>query len=259
MEGLKADDEVNPDKMSTLTSALSDIKISGVRPKPDGLSQDLKGRTDGKIALSNQAILSLQSRGFYVTRDGRLLSNQGDVRVGTDEGVVYTLRFGEVVFASGEALSAGTEDAKFDASKAKKAEDKGKSEGTTESRYLFVTAEFDPSLVPEPPPEPKPELPEDPFAREPTDPKRVAAEKAEKDKAERAKTDHERKLKEGRDRVKELTERFAGWYYVIPGDSFRSIMLDRSSLVRKKETKAGPPGNLPPTSPGFPSATPPLP
>ena len=31
---------------------------------------------------------------------------QGDVFVETEEGVVYTLRFGEVVFASGEELSA---------------------------------------------------------------------------------------------------------------------------------------------------------
>ena len=36
-------------------------------------------------------MLSLQSKGFFITRKG-LYSDQGDVIVSTDEGVVYTLR-----------------------------------------------------------------------------------------------------------------------------------------------------------------------
>ena len=39
-------------------------------------------------------MLSLQGKGFYPTPTGKLLSNQGDVNISTDEGVVYTLRFG---------------------------------------------------------------------------------------------------------------------------------------------------------------------
>ena len=49
------------------------------------------------------------SKGFYPTREG-LYSNQGEVTVSTDEGVVYTLRYGEVFIASGLELSAGVED-----------------------------------------------------------------------------------------------------------------------------------------------------
>jgi hypothetical protein len=258
LPGLKADEEVSADKMTALASALADLKIVGVRVKPPGLTQDLKARTDGKIRLDNSAILSLQSRGFYLTRDGRLLSNQGDLRLATDEGVAYTLRFGEVVFATGDALTAGTDDSKSEPGKAKKDEAKSKSEAGAESRYLFVTVEFDSSLIPEPPPEPKPELPDDAFQRDPDDPKRVAAEQEAKGKADRAAADHERKLKEGRDRAKELTERFASWYYVIPGDSFRAIMLDRAALIQKKGAKpTSPPGGLPLDGSNFPPGFPP--
>jgi hypothetical protein len=257
---LKPDEEVSADKMTALGTALADLKIVGVRSKPRGLTEDLKVRTDGKIRLDDAAAISLQSRGFYLTRDGRLLSNQGDLRLATDEGVVYTLRFGEVVFATGEALTAGSDESTSNAAKTKKDEPKKKSEGGAESRYLFVTVEFDPSLIPEPPPEAKPELPDDAFQREPDDPKRAVAEKEAKDKADRATADHERKLKEGRDRTKELAERFAAWYYVIPGDSFRSIMLDRTALVQKKGAKpASPPGGLPADGSNFLPGMPPQP
>ena len=76
------------------------------------------------------------------------------------------------------------------------------------------------------------ELPADAFQRDPAE--LAAAEKAKKDKAEKDKTDYEQKLKAGKDRAKELTDRFAAWYYVIPGDSFRNVMLDREALVRPK-------------------------
>ena len=53
--------------------------------------------------------LSLQSRGFYLTRTGDLLSNEGELQVRTDKGIFYTLRFGEILYGSGEAISAGAE------------------------------------------------------------------------------------------------------------------------------------------------------
>jgi hypothetical protein len=252
---LEPDQEVNSEKLSTLTTALGDLKIVGVRPKPPGLTRDLKKATGAGIELTNASILSLQDKGFYLTRDGRMLSNQGDALVSTDEGIVYTLRFGEVVFASGEALSAGVEDAKSAAAKGQdkdKDKEKDKEKGGTESRYLFVTVEFDPALIPPPPPPKVPaadEIPDEPFQRDVDDPKRVAEEKAVKDEADRAKADYDRKLAEGKDRAKELTDRFAGWYYVTPGDSFRSIMLDRAALVRKKSDQATTsPGAFPPSS-----------
>ena len=44
--------EVNPDKMKTLTDALADLKIVGVRPKPAGLTRDLKRSNQKGITLS---------------------------------------------------------------------------------------------------------------------------------------------------------------------------------------------------------------
>ncbi len=126
--------------------------------------------------------------------------------VATEEGVVYTLRFGEVVFASGEELSAGVADdaRKEEESSKPKAENK-KPEGATENRYLMVTVLFDPSYIPEPKPDAPPvgplTIPDDPFQPAPDDPKRVAAEKAEKEKADRQKADYEKKVADGKKRV----------------------------------------------------------
>jgi hypothetical protein len=53
-----------------------------------------------------------------------------------------------VTFAQGEALSAGTDEAKAAAGPDAAKPDQKKAEGSTESRYLFVTVEFDPALSP---------------------------------------------------------------------------------------------------------------
>ncbi len=257
MADLSADQELNPDKLRTMTDALADLKIVGVRPKPPGLTRDLKtnGPDKGGIKVTNTTIASLNSKGFYPTRDGRLLSNQGDVIVSTDEGAVYTLRFGEVVIATGEELSAGIEE---DAAKVKeKAKDPAKkADGTSESRYVMVTVAFDPTLLPpEPEPDAKvlPTIPDDPFQRAPDDPKRIAEEKEAKEKDDRKKADEEKRITDARKRVQDLTDRFADWYYVTPGESFRSIVLDRAALTRPKGA-APAAGAAPamPNIPGFP-------
>ena len=259
-----AGQELDSDKLQTLLTALGDLKIVGVRPKPEGLSQDLKVSASGDIKeLTRQTFASLVSKGFYPTREG-LYSNQGEVIVSTDEGVVYTLRYGEVFIAGGLELSAGVENAK--AAGKGKDKDQKTAEGSTENRYLFVTARFDPALVPPPPaPAPRPvALPDDPFLKDPNDPKRIAEqtkakeeETKAKEKADRDQADYDRRVGDGRKRVKELTDRFAGWYYVTPGDSFHAIMLDRAALIHPKPAKpeasspAGAPNlNLPDTS-GF--------
>jgi hypothetical protein len=249
--GVPAGKELNSEKISAMTTALADLKIVGVRPKPEGLSQDLKLKTSNDVKPTTTAELqSLVSKGFYPTKDG-LYSNQGDVIVSTDEGAVYTLRYGEVVFGSGEAIEAGTKDEGKEAAK--------KSEGTTENRFLMVTVAFDPSLlpVPEKPKEP-PVIPDDPFQKAPDDPKRIAEEKAAKEKADREKADRDKQIAEAEKKVKALADRFADWYYVTPGDSFRSIELDRAALVKDKSEKpatspSGPlPADFPTNLPGFP-------
>ena len=256
---IPAGQELNSEKLSGLTSALADLKIVGVRPKPEGLSRELKLATSNDVKPTTQAAArSLMSKGFYATERG-LLSNQGEVVVSTDEGAVYTLRFGEVYFGTGEDLTAGsTDEAKEkEPGKAKDKAKEAKSEGTTESRYLMVTVAFDPKLVPEPV-KPKEELviPDDPFQKAPDDPKRVAEEKAAKEKADREKADREKQLADLEKKVKDLSDRFADWYYLTPGDSFRAIELDRAALLRPKSEKPAGAGALPEMPPGLPSGFP---
>ncbi len=97
--------------------------------------------------------------------------------IGTDEGVVYTLRYGGPVFAEGDELVVGAPDdaeQKKDAAKDKAKKDKEKKpQGAQENRYLMVTVSFDPKLIEKPESiEPKPvvkptgpvKLPDDVFA-----------------------------------------------------------------------------------------------
>ncbi|MDG3005751.1 DUF4340 domain-containing protein [Paludisphaera mucosa] len=251
--GLPEKKQLDDEKLRALTTALADLKIVGVRTKPPGLTRDLKKADDKAITLSASTVASLQSKGFYMTRDNQLLSNQGDVRVFTDDGVVYTLRFGEVAVGVGDELTAGLPDdaAKKEASTdpaAKK--DEKKPEGAADNRYLMVTVAFDPSLIPPPKDDDKSvpavgELPDQVIAPDP------AQAKADAEKAEREKADYEKKLADGKKRAQELTDRFAAWYYVTPGASFRSINLDRAALVVDPKPKPeGPAGGLPPGFPG---------
>ncbi len=244
--------ELDTAKINELTAALAELKIVGVRPKPPGLTRDLK---TGQ-GLSQQARRSLQERGFYVLKDGSLLSNQGDLIVSTVDGAVYTLRYGEVTFNTGDALTAG-DDATAEPKPGE--ETPKKPEGAGENRFLLVTVAFDPSLIPPPPPEPSPsaadgsfsipENPDDVFERAPDDPKRVAEEKARADKADAKAKAEQKRIEDGQKLVQDLTNRFNAWYYVTPGESFRKLIMDRASLERAPAPAGGSPGSGPPGLP----------
>ncbi len=164
---------------------------------------------------------------------------------------MYTLRYGGPVFTEGEELTRGEADdveKKADAKTKAAKSDAGKKQGTQENRFLMVTVTFDPSLLPKPEStEPKPadkpapgELPGKVFAPDPSDPKYQAEQKAAKEKADREKADYDKKIADGQKRVSELTDRFSAWYYVTPGDSFRSINLERHDLFKPKNCESGP-------------------
>jgi hypothetical protein len=206
---------VDSSKMSSLLGAIDDLKIVGVRPKPPGVSETLR-RVEQGLPISQSDVMSLQSRGYYFTRDGRLLSNEGELVVRTDKGVIYTLRFGEILYGRGEAITAG----------AKSSDDT--ESGPGENRYLFITAEFDPSHLPEPPKPDNTDF-ETKTEEEWTDEDRKNKELADAHK------EWEDKFSEGEKLASDLTERFAKWYYVISSDSFDKIHLRRADLI---ETKA---------------------
>ncbi len=114
LEGLGEDETLIEERIRELKRGLDDLEIVDVHRKPAGLSSEL--RAEDALQLDNEAVNSLQSRGFYIV-GGRLLSNQGETVVQTKDGVQYVLRFGEV--APG-------------------------------GRYLFVTAEFNDDLIDKP-------------------------------------------------------------------------------------------------------------
>lgn len=78
-------------------------------------------------------------------------------------------------------------------------------------------------------------IPDNVFAPDPTDPKVIADQKAAEDKKTREKADYDKKLVDGQKKVDDFMKCFGPWYYVTPGESFRSINLDRVSLVEPKK------------------------
>ena len=243
------DKEINEDSLRSLTDALGDLKIVGVRPKPPGLTDP---NDAGPQADRDRSCRSLQNKGSSCTRQG-LFSDQGDVIVTTDEGVVYTLRYGGPVFATGDELTAGEPDDAEKKDEPGKKDAAKKSEGTQENRYLMVTVSFDPTMIPKPetdgskaaakPADPS-VIPDDPFAPNPNDPKYLAEQKAAEEKAKRDKADYEKKIADGQKQVKELTDRFGPWYYVTPGESFRQINLERLGPAQAQGRTGQPAGSV---------------
>ncbi len=213
-DGLGSGEEPDSFGIGEMIRAADELEIVGVRPKPAGIAASLTGEV---AAVSSADILSLQSRGYYLTQDGSLLSNEGEVRLETDEGIRYTLRFGEVVYGRGDEITAGTPTEPDDPSMAT---------GPAENRYLFVTAEFLESRFPEPPRPPNRDYLDKP-ADEITD-----EDRANRDLA-REWDRWEEDVRKGRELQDTLTRRFANWYYVISQDSFEDIRKGRDDLIRE--------------------------
>ncbi|MEK7406101.1 MAG: DUF4340 domain-containing protein [Acidobacteriota bacterium] len=102
-------EKLNTAVINTMASTLDGLKIADVRPKPPTLAADLRS---GQVRLSLETAMSLRQRGFFLSPAGRLLANEGEMAVETANGLVYSLRFGEIAAGS-------------------------------ENRHLFVTVSFD--------------------------------------------------------------------------------------------------------------------
>ncbi|MFQ5876466.1 MAG: DUF4340 domain-containing protein [Acidobacteriota bacterium] len=206
--------EVDEARMSALLTAIDELSIVGVRPKPAGLTEGLRRVEDG-LKVSQSEIRSLRSKGFYFTRDGRLVSNEGELEVRTTDGVVYTMRFGEIVYGRGEAVTAGT------------GSDDDQTGAPGENRYLFITTRFDPDLFPEP------RRPANlDFQTRPED-EWTDADRRNKELHD-AHEEWRRKVDRGSSLSRDLNDRFARWYYVIDAGSFDAIHLRRGDLVKRK-------------------------
>ena len=182
--------EVNFVEVNRLVGAIIGMEIAGVRPKPAGVSGNLR---DAAMAgrISQRDVRDLINKGFYPTQEGGLLSNEGELLVRTTEGVLYTLRFGEIVYGRGEAIAVG-DDTSDDAES-----------GPGENRYVFITAEFDETALPEP-------------------------DESDTDAHE----SWQRRVDEGREKAERLAARFANWYYVVAADSYDRIHHPREHFLR---------------------------
>jgi len=105
-----------------LAAALGTLRVTGARPMPAMLAEMLRTR---RLAMTLESVMAMRSRGYFLTPDGRLLANEGEVVVETEKGLNYVLRFGEVVTGAAEAAKPGA------AASAPLRQ--------SEDRYLFVT------------------------------------------------------------------------------------------------------------------------
>ncbi len=207
MARLPAGKEVDTYKIDGLVRTIDELSIEDVRPKPDGLTTSLTRA--GGMSITQSDMLSLQERGFYFARDGRLVSNEGELLARTSDGVTYTLRFGEV------APGTGSKDAQAGEAPA------------GENRYLMISASFDPALFPEP------AAPTSRSFQSKPDSALTLEERRQKD----IQAAHDRwksRVDAGQKRADELNARFAAWYYVISGESFDQLRLKRADLVRDR-------------------------
>ncbi len=194
------DEQIKEDTIRTFTNSLDSLLIAGVRPTPEPLSQ-----------------LSLASKGFFLNGEGQLFGNKGHIEISCNDGVNYFLFFGEILFGTGESITAGME------KKPGKEEMSEKETVTVENRYLFVRVGIDPDLENE-----AAAAQEDAGADE-------TAITEEKSEAEKKKEELDTMLEEARKRVEELNLRFEKWYYVISGESFNKLRMKRFDLTEPKE------------------------
>jgi hypothetical protein len=132
-------EELDSAKLNDLRNALGDLKIIDVARKPAGLTADLEA--EASFLDDDEAVASMQQRGFLPLASGQILSTDGETVVGMKDGVEYVLRFG-----------AGT-------TVRKSGEEASEEEQATEipGRYLLVMARFNESLLTKPTLDPLPD------------------------------------------------------------------------------------------------------
>lgn len=193
--------ELDSFKIRQILSGLDRLQIVGVRPRPEQLT-----------------LQALQSKGFFVTPQGnRLFGNEGEVKAYSNDGVVYTLYFGEITLDSGLALTAGTEDP----SKPAEAKPEGAEEDKKDAnRYMFVDVAYDPTS----------DQTVNPAGPPPDEP-------------------------EGDKRAKQLQARFDKWFYVISDASFKQIRKEKPEFFKDPTAATGSAPAMPamPGMPGMPT------
>lgn len=234
---LHEDEEMNNDALSSLRSALEGLEIADVQRKPIGLEADiipasggLASLSDAQLTVISDAQETLLDKGYWFRRIDdtdfspiELLSSEGELLVRTSAQVEYTLRFGRTLQAS---------------------------EGSTESdmrRFLMVSARVYTEGIPAPELFPVPPLPgeeSEPATDEgestPTPQEPLSSEEEENliARHEAIMTENQRMIdahalviEAAEQKVRDLNERFADWFYVISEAEFNKLHLSRSDAI----------------------------
>jgi hypothetical protein len=227
-----------------MVSALNDLKIVSVQRKPAKLASALRGgEAFEQIELDADMEKSMEETGFCLaempdlkgdvrTSKMQLLSNEGDLQLRLKDGVIYNLRFGVLTGTESEMVS---EDSLDD------------QPVMGVNRFLFITAEFDPAMIPLPELKPVPEVPEEEEgeAREEWMMHKEQAERSNQREQER----YDTAIESGKKRAADLSDRFASWYYVISEDVYKKIHLTDANVFRikvpdREPTWEGMPGDM---------------
>lgn len=227
--GLAEGEELDRTILNDMRNAIDQLKIVDVRRKPATLAASLRA-DDGldPEALDAVAGQSLQRRGFFFDQSRNLRSNQGEAIVRCPDGIQYVLGFGEIALGT----ASGSTD-----------EGEGEDQSVGLNRYLMVWAEFNPNLIPAPEPALLPEIrePAEDLTEEQAadaalrdtlmEQARVLIEQENKDKQQ----EYEAALEAAQERVAELNDRFADWFYVISDEVYQKVHLQRSDFVTSPE------------------------
>lgn len=235
---LPPDQVLNANLLDQMKSTLGDLKIIDVVPKPPSLRK--KFAESVPVSVKSQVDKSMERHGFFLRKNGSytsLYASKGEVSILLEGGVEYVLWFGGVAAHIKAAASAEV--------------DKKDTDAPGLSRYLLVTARFNPEGIAPPELQELPALPVV-MSEEETAVPEATKSNLEKIKAERAliKRENERNQREydekvaaGKKRAKELNARFADWYYVISENVYKKLHLTQDELFKNKSKKKQPKAN----------------
>ena len=184
-------EKLDNSKVDQLVTDLDALRIVGVRPKTlyDGLQiltpslklnkevvAKFKDNTQQLQSLINKVQFELQEYGFNLApapggtkNDLMLVSENGEMSIGTDKGVVYSLQFGKPVIGEDQIIEIGA--AKQDDTKSEGTDQKpvvtqtetydsevtkNEERQTVKNRFLMIRVNFDESLIAGKPVKPQP-------------------------------------------------------------------------------------------------------
>ncbi|TWT31821.1 DUF4340 domain-containing protein [Blastopirellula retiformator] len=191
-------EKLNETALTTARTTLDEMQLVDVVKKPAGLAENLK--VDGQF--NNEGLDTLILNGFlpYGTNPMRLIGDSGEVNIHTKDAVKYRLLFGK--------------------------EQDGGADGTR--RFLMIQVELDKAALGTPNMTAVPELKEG----DGVDVKKLAEEIAAIKLANDRELDAYREKENAAMRkVFEMNSRFADWYYVIPNEQYKKIMLTQKQLI----------------------------